>query len=286
MHAKNSVIKKILVPTDFSPKADRALEIACELARTTRCEITILHVLELPYSTELRKEKLRVELEKAAKPALKDAVKKAKSAVARLKVKVDHLMIVGNPIHAIVHEASKGKYDLICMGNRITSGLRRLVFDNTTSGVIDLTPIPVLATTNKLPTVDLSRMMFGTDFRQGDLQIINRISKLAAELKSHLDVVHISKRKTFDDELRMAGFEAISRKLNSYPQVDFHQFFNAEVDSGIERAVAEIKAGLIILSREHRSVLDAIFGSNVIDDLVYKTEIPVLIFPIAQQPVV
>jgi nucleotide-binding universal stress UspA family protein len=279
-----TVVAKILVATDFSDKAQKALDIACTLARTTRADITLLHVIELPYSTEIRKEKLRQDLEKSAKPALKEEIKRAKSKLARLKVKVESQLIVGNAVHAIVHEAGRGNYDLLCIGNRITGGLRRLVFDNITSGVIDLSPIPVLATTATRSEINLQTMLMGTEFKQGDMQILGRICKLAMELKSQVHVVHVSKKLNFDDQLRLAGFEYLSRASIEYKALHFHKLIGGEVEKGIEKAIDDINAGLIILSREKRSFLDALLGSDVIDELVYKLEIPILVMPI--QPVV
>lgn len=281
MAKKPSVVQKILVPTDFSPKAEQALKIACDLAKVTRAEIVILHTLDLPYSTELRKEKLRTELEKSAKPALKEQVKRAKTELARLKVAVDSKLVIGNPIQAIVKEAAEGKYDLICMGNRISSGLRRFVFDNITNGVIDLSPCPVLATTDKVKAVNLKSMVFGTDFREGDLNILLRMSRLARELKSHINVVHVCKKKSFEEELKLAGFATLANTKVAYNDMAFHQFVDSDVDEGIEAAIKAMNAGLVILSREHRSFFDALFGSDVIDDMVYKAEIPVLVFPIS-----
>lgn len=276
---KTSVLQSILVPIDFSDKSDQALDMACTLARVTRCGLTLLHVLELPYATEIRKEKLRMELEKSAKSAMKERLKRAKGQLARLKIPIQTAVVVGNPVHVIVETASAGKYDLICIGNRITNGLRRLVFDTTTSGVIDLAPCPVLATTAKQPTIDFQSMMFGTDFRAGDLQIIKRVSRLAAELRSKLTVVHISKKKTFEEELKLAGLEQLCRRELDYKDLVFKQYFSAEVESGIEEAVKNIQAGLVILSRDHRGLLDTLFGSDVVDDLVYKSEVPILVFP-------
>lgn len=276
---KPSVLQAILVPIDFTDKADRALDMACALARVTRCGITLLHVIELPYSTEIRKEKLRNELEKSAKSGMKSSLKRAKSHLARLKVPIKTEIVVGNPVHLIVETASAGKHDLICIGNRISSGLRRLVFDSTTSGVIDLAPCPVLATTAKQPTINFQSMLFGTDFRAGDLKIIQRVCDLASELKSKVSVVHISKKKSFEETLKLAGLEQLCRREVDYKDLVFTQYFSAEVESGIAAAFKNIEADLVVLSREHRGLIDTLFGSDLVDDLVYKAEIPVLVFP-------
>ena len=41
-------MKKILVPTDFSDKAENALKVAAQLAHKFEAEIYLLHMLELP----------------------------------------------------------------------------------------------------------------------------------------------------------------------------------------------------------------------------------------------
>jgi nucleotide-binding universal stress UspA family protein len=72
----------------------------------------------------------------------------------------------------------------------------------------------------------------------------------------------------------------LTRQKVAYKDIRFEQFYNSDIDNGIETAIKDINAGLIILSREHRGILDTLFGSDVIDDLVYKVEVPVLVFPI------
>ena len=41
-------MKRILVPTDFSAQAENALRVAAQLAKKYRCEIYLLHILEMP----------------------------------------------------------------------------------------------------------------------------------------------------------------------------------------------------------------------------------------------
>lgn len=41
-------MKRILVPTDFSPQAENALKVAAQLAKKYDSEIFLLHLLDLP----------------------------------------------------------------------------------------------------------------------------------------------------------------------------------------------------------------------------------------------
>lgn len=74
-----SSVKTILVPTDFSDKANKAIDFATLIASKTKAKIVLLHVVELPYGTNLQIDKIRREYEKGAKPALKQSVDRAKT---------------------------------------------------------------------------------------------------------------------------------------------------------------------------------------------------------------
>ena len=41
-------MKKLLVPTDFSKEAEKALKVAAQIAKKHNCEILLLHMLDLP----------------------------------------------------------------------------------------------------------------------------------------------------------------------------------------------------------------------------------------------
>jgi len=277
---EKSTVKTILVPTDFSDKANRAIDYAVLIAAKSKARIVLLHVIELPYGTNLQQEKIRKEYEKVSKPSLKAAEQRVKIGLKGARVKVEGLMRMGAPVTTIVQMANELQVDLICMGNRITSGLRRFVFDTTTSGVIDLTSCPVLATTSKLPEVKLERMLFATDFKENDLHILKKATDLAREFKSFIYVLHIRTKPSFDEKLRCIGFETLTRKVVDYKNLHFKQFQSSDVEEGFDKAIAEIYPDLIILTHQNRSFFDAVFGSNVVDDLVYRAEIPVLVYPV------
>lgn len=275
-----SAIQTILVPTDFSEKANRAIDYATLIASKTKARIVLLHVIELPHGTNIQQDKIRREHEKVSKPALKEAQERAKLNLAGSKSKVESILRIGAAVTTIIQTAAELNADLICMGNRITTGLRRFVFDTTTSGVIDLTSCPVLATTSKLPEVKLERMIFATDFKENDLNVLKKATTLAKEFKSSLHVLHIKTKPSFDEKLRCIGFETLTRKAVDYKNLHFMELRNNDVEEGLDKAIAEIYPHLVILIHQNRSFFDAVFGSNVVDDLVYRAEIPVLVYPV------
>ena len=180
----------------------------------------------------------------------------------------------------IVGTARELNAELICMGNRIATGLRRIVFDTTTSGVIDLSPCPVLATTSKLPEIRINKVLFATDYKDNDLQILKKATKLVSEFKAELQVLHIQTRDTFDEQLRDIGFQTLARREIKYKGLQFMQLKSSDVEQGLEKAIDAISPDVVVLTHQNRSFIDAVFGSNVVDELVYSAEIPVLVYPV------
>jgi nucleotide-binding universal stress UspA family protein len=95
-------IQKILVPTDFSRCAARALHFASDLARRYDATITLVHVDPDPTS------------EREA-----DALEStARAAVADDGMPIDWKLLHGDPFAEIIDLAGDGDYNLIVMGTR------------------------------------------------------------------------------------------------------------------------------------------------------------------------
>ena len=127
---------KILVPTDFSEAADRALEYAFTFASAMGLEINILHVIDsrvgqaMVYSHRLRDDDKA--MEQASHEEIQDEVKKVlelemkKGMTYDSKLKVTTKVRHGIPYEQIVKVAEKDKVDFIVMGARGYSAVEGL----------------------------------------------------------------------------------------------------------------------------------------------------------------
>lgn len=139
----------ILVPTDFSEDAARALETATGLARTLKSRIVLLHAYTLnlpygapPYGDLVRlPESILVEYRAEATRQVERAAKKVGSETG-VDIKgdaIEHL-----PWLAILDAAEKLPADLIVMGTRGRTGVSHIT-GSTTERVIREARCPVLA---------------------------------------------------------------------------------------------------------------------------------------------
>jgi len=134
----------ILVATDFGGAADRALDLAVELATKFESRLTLLHASAIPSSafsayadglawpTE--------EMDRAAKKELEAAVSKVKGRYPR----TEGVLASREPWEAILDVAKARGADLIVMGTHGRRGLAHALIGSVAERVVRLSPIPVL----------------------------------------------------------------------------------------------------------------------------------------------
>lgn len=141
----------ILVATDGSDLADRALDHAIAIATALNCNVTVVTVSEPDpvagvYADAgyfIDANELIEGQEKAARSVLDKA--EAKVRAAGLAVKTVHVKD-SFPAEGIVITAENLKTDLIVMGSHGRRGLGRLILGSQTNNVLAHTQTPVLVT--------------------------------------------------------------------------------------------------------------------------------------------
>ena len=145
------MIAKILIPTDGSVTAKKAIGYAIELAQQTGASLIFLNVIDRSYfttksipsvATPTRLiEPVEDYLRQVAEAHLKGTVKLCEKKGLQSKGTIRS----GHPVEEIVKEAEKSKVDLIVMGSHGRSALKAAVIGSVTFGVIHKdTKIPVL----------------------------------------------------------------------------------------------------------------------------------------------
>jgi nucleotide-binding universal stress UspA family protein len=142
------MFQHILIPTDGSAHAKRAVEQGTALAKAVGARVTILTVVE-PFhvlSTDPKQvSEGRPTYERLAKAEatriLAEADKVAqKNGVAYATAQKEH----EHPYQAILEAAAKGSCDLIAMGSHGRRGVVALILGSVTAKVLAHSPLPVL----------------------------------------------------------------------------------------------------------------------------------------------
>jgi nucleotide-binding universal stress UspA family protein len=146
-----SMISRILVATDGSDAAWKAVEYAVDLAKQTGARLRLLSVAEgnsfLSTSVPgvITPTHLRETMEDYLKQIAQAILGKAEGLCQKKEVPAQKAVRFGHPVEEILGEAEESKVDLIILGSHGKSSLRAALIGSVTFGVIHKgTRIPVL----------------------------------------------------------------------------------------------------------------------------------------------
>ncbi|MBB5984695.1 universal stress protein [Sphingobium lignivorans] len=137
---------RIMVATDGSAGADRAVDMAAQLARGLAAELVILTVAGELSAEEMRQlnhaeADIGSALDSAAEQIVAAAVERASGAGV---VTIHHCFLWGDPAEAILTEAARRAVDIIVLGRRGRGRLTGLLLGSVSQKLASLAPCPVL----------------------------------------------------------------------------------------------------------------------------------------------
>lgn len=143
------MIKKILVPIDASECSFAAANYAIGVAKTSNASIILIHIVErhpyhsLPYYLTAGADRA---LEKEIKKVAEGWFAKIGESAKKENVSVRHYILFRSRsvIESIVSYAKNNNVDMIVMGTKGATGLKRLLMGSVAKGVIEHAHCPVL----------------------------------------------------------------------------------------------------------------------------------------------
>jgi len=134
--------KMILVPIDFSPTSEHALDYACVLAAEVGAKIQLVHAIGATVSEldAVISDSMIETLREGAQARLEKLAKTRHELAAIVKVHV----VSGEPRDAILEASKRCEADLIVIGSHGRRGLSRMVLGSVAEAVVRRAECPVL----------------------------------------------------------------------------------------------------------------------------------------------
>ena len=277
---KTDQMKRILVPTDFSPQAENALKVAAQLALKHKSAIYLLHSLEMPLSISGSSDNSKLPESlyfiKLAEKNFEEVLEKPYLQEIDIHEAIGHNEIY-NDISTTVE---KNNIDLIVMGSHGASGFKEMFIGSNTEKVVRTSTIPVLVIKNDHPVFEINDFVFATDFSEECRWSFNEAQKFAkiSGAKMHLLFVNTPgdfKTSAQANEIMenfVKGMGAENYTLNIYN--------DNSVEKGILQFAKDKNAQLIGMSTHGRKGISHFFNGSISEDLVNHANMPVITFKI------
>jgi nucleotide-binding universal stress UspA family protein len=142
------LIRKILLPTDFSECANYALSYAASLARKFSASIICVHVIEpvMPAVgyTGLTEPLPIADLSEQLEESAERELPKIGECDDCAGLDIEEVIVHGDASAEIVRVAEERKVDLIVIASHGRTGLGRILFGSTAESIVRHAPCPVL----------------------------------------------------------------------------------------------------------------------------------------------
>lgn len=270
------IMKKILVPVDFSEFSAYALEMAAQLARQHEAGILILHMIGLSDSVLANSE---IAEEQEAKYYLKLAKKKIKELTEQeyLKDIPVEAIIQNYKDFAEVNEVAKEQLcDLIVMGSHGTSGLSELFVGSNTEKVIRTSEVPVLVVKQQRKDYRIKKIVFACDLDMENIPAYRKAKGFAEMVSAHLEIVYVNTNGS-----SFMGYDDIDRRAAQFSaavdqKVAVHYYNFTTVEKGIFNYCIENKADLLIIPTHGRKGLSHFIVGSLAENVANHAKFPVM----------
>lgn len=267
---------KIVLLTDFSPLSKVAMKFALKLGGPLEADFTVLSVIRVEGAPRaslkmktVEKTLSRIAEEEGAQ--LIDELKKELKGNFKIQFKGIRSHTVAEMVRRYT---DKNPTNMVVMGSRGASALKKARLGGTTVSVIDEVNVPVLAIPDFAQYKNLQKIVYATDLKNVEKEL-SIITEFAAIFHSHVHMIHVVSAMDKKVETDVHSVEAIIKK-SGYDKLDFRVIIDDDIPGAIDKYIKETKADLLTTFTHRLSLVEKLFGKSVTRTLAYMGAVPLL----------
>jgi len=288
-------MKEILVPTDFSPNANNALQYALNLANQLQSKVIILHNVESPIdytgagagafaTSDPILSTMPVypatynqgdELQQISEEKLNDLVQQLRQ---NNSVSIETKSVYGSLTDNLNHIVREQRIDLVVMGSKgATDFLERMVGTNTAS-YMKVAVCPVLAVPAKANFSKWKKIAYAFELERTGGTFLNQLSALTAPFFPTINLITVKDNTEPDIVPDHQITEEIKTK---FPDLNL-TFTKLESDNPakvLEEFALSQHMDLLAVAIIDRGFLEGLIHSSVSKKLVFHSVVPILSLP-------
>jgi len=281
-------MKRILVPTDFSPTAEKAFRFALDLAARAKGTIILYHTYIPIESTFIGTEKTRKLYNTQIEANIEKRLQRLKKKVTDGSNEVDVSTIVGRSplINNILGFAEHNHIDLIVMGTQGASGLKKTIIGSVAARVIEKSDLPVLLVPAKYELSEPLQFVFATNFSNTDKTALANVGEMAKLYNAGITVLHFQSVFTEHAEKEKNDYDTyahyLHKELNKY-KIRFHMLEVSSVIETMETLDKMFPYDVMAMVRRKKTFLEKFFVKSFTQNMAYVITKPLLIVPEAEE---
>lgn len=277
-------MKNILLPTDFSQNSWNAIAYALKLFKNTPCTFYLLHVNALSYVTANEspyvQNKSFVE-NTFTKPAKKELRTLLKRINTEFPDQLDHHFFTLTDynffVDSVREHVIEKKIDMIVMGTKGASGLKKVIVGSNAADVIRKVKCPTLVVPEEASFETLEEIAFPTDYYLTyGMALLKPLYDILDMHNSSLQVVHITNKFEDLDSDQQENKDLLNDFFTRF-QTKFYNLANKNVEEAIECFVQSRDIKMVAMVAKNLNYFQRILFHNKVEEISYDTRIPFLV---------
>lgn len=278
------MMKRILLPTDFSDNAWNAIVYALHFLKNESCTFYILHTYTPSFYRadymmggptfsaipDVGVELAQVGLDKT----LADIKKNYENTRHRFKT----LSAFNTLTEEISEVVTNKEIDLIVMGTQGATGASEIFLGTRTVHVIRKSTIPVLVIPVGYAFRELKSVLFPSDYEmpieKKEVQLLIEILKMH---EAELTILTVKNNNGLTVGQKEKKESLAAYFFKHYPK--FEQAIGKSIPNAIYEYIAQQHIGLLAMMNRKHSFLDRLIARPKVDSIGYHTKIPFLVMP-------
>ncbi len=280
-------MKKIILPTEFNEKSEKALSGAILIANKMKLKIEVLHIIDtFNYGVNfIMNETNPIILPTEVLDNRKDiAINNFNQLLVNVKDKFDILPEItlevktGFVLEIIAESTSNKDTFMVVLSDKSKADYNYRDISSQNSKIISHSECPVCIVPNTAPFKEFQKIIYVTNFQEQDIQNITNLTHLASSFDAEIYVVHISSNPEFEEQIKVAGLNNLIESEVAYNKIKYKTIKNDNFLLAIDSFANEIKADAIAIMRENKTIFKALFETNTSKSIIYKTNLPVIVY--------
>ncbi len=276
--------RNILLPTDFSKNAWRAIVYALDLYKNDTCNFYVLNVFSA--TSNIIDSMINMEpgsdLYEKAKLNSEDGLAKVLDMIAfreekNSKHKFTPISTFNNPLEAIKIVVEAKDIELIVMGSKGETGSRKIDYGSTAMYVMEkVRNCPVIVVPEKakhtLPAEIVFPTSYKTHFKKREL---NYMVEIAKTCNSSIRVLHVSEEDKLDKK-QIENKTLLEEILNEV-NFSFHVLSSMDISTAINCFIESRDSDMVAFINKKHSFFGSMLTQPLVKEIGYYSKVPILV---------
>jgi len=260
-------MKKILFPTDFSERANKALAEVFHIVNKLDAELIIYHVFNRPENNNLYASEKKIDLKFQQLSEDNTWLKNVKHEFHKeLGISTDNIPKFTKNIKA----------DMIMMATKGANGFDEL-WGTKTAKIVKKVDVPVLVIPDNTSLANIGKSGLVCDYsKETDYHKLNFLLELLEVQQLDTEIITLNRNEKVMTNEEKGYRMLVRKKLESVPTT-FNFTFHDSVDDGIIDYCRTNGIGLISILPKSYSFIEQMFHESLTEKMIFRSPIPLLI---------